>query len=240
MQRLAFTATPPWRVDNMEGATSDWAMQAPLTRVPSANGISPLALENIIQLRLFLHDGQPWGWYYPVDHLDSPVLDLLNVRYLTASGDGAARVAKDDRFRLAASLPGQDVFENRNVLPRFFLVHEAVAVQRLAEARALIQKNVETFALGGTTKIWRRDARDLGPRNSAMKPFTLAFLDPPYRKDLITPALASLREGAWLAPNAIVIAEMAEDECVSPTDDYEKIDERAWGETKVVILSPAK
>ena len=107
MRRLSFTAIPPWRVDNLEGATADWAVQAPLTRVPSANGVSPLALENIIQLRLFLHDGNPWGWYYPVENIDSPVLDLLNVRYLTASGEGAARVAANQSIphRRVASWP---------------------------------------------------------------------------------------------------------------------------------------
>lgn len=138
MRRLSFAASPPWRIDNMEGATADWAMQAPLTRVPSASGISPLALENIIQLRLFLHDGEPWGWYYPVDHLDSPVLNLLNVRYLTASGDGAARAAASGRFQLAASFPGEQVFENPSALPRFFLVHRTRRAHSLAEARAII------------------------------------------------------------------------------------------------------
>ena len=143
MRRLSFTANPPWRIDNLEGSPSDWAVQAPLTRVPSANGVSPLALENIIQLRLFLHDGDPWGWYYPVDHLDSPVLDLLNVRYLVASGEGVARVAALNRFRHAASLPGQEVFENRAVLPRFFLVHDARAVKSLDEARGIIAGGID-------------------------------------------------------------------------------------------------
>ena len=78
MRRLSFTATPPWRVDNLEGATADWAVQAPLTRVPSANGVSPLALENIIQLRLFLHDGQPWGWYYPVEIISIPPCSICS------------------------------------------------------------------------------------------------------------------------------------------------------------------
>jgi hypothetical protein len=143
MRRLSFAGTPPWRIDNVEGATADWAVQAPLTRVPSANGVSPLALENIIQLRLFLHDGNPWGWYYPVVHLDSPVLDVLNVRYLTATGEGAARVASNPRFRLAAMLPGQQIFENRAVLPRFFLVHETRRVQSLAEAHAAIASGLD-------------------------------------------------------------------------------------------------
>ncbi len=143
VRRLAFTADPPWRIDNVEGSIPDWAVYAPLTRVPSANGVSPLALENIIQLRLFLHDGHPWGWYYPVDHLDSPVLDLLNVRYLTASGAAAARVAADPRFRLSAHLPGQDVFENPAALPRFFLVHEVRVAPFLAEARETISAGVD-------------------------------------------------------------------------------------------------
>jgi hypothetical protein len=143
LRRLTYTANPPWRIDNVAGAGMDWAVQAPLTRVPSANGVSPLALENIIQLRLFLADGQPWGWYYPVEHLDSPVLNLLNVRFLTASGEGAARVAGQSRFRLAASLPGQDVFENRDALPRFLLVHEARTARSLAQARAAIAAGLD-------------------------------------------------------------------------------------------------
>lgn len=138
MRRLADSASPPWRVDNMEGATADWAQKAPLTGIPSAGGISPLALENIIQLRLFLHDGKPWGWYYPVAHIDSPVLNLLNVRYLTATGEGSKRVAESGRFRLAASLPGEDVYENPNALPRFFLVHRTQMARSLGEARAAI------------------------------------------------------------------------------------------------------
>ncbi len=66
----------------------EWTYGAPILQVPSASGISPLALENSIQLRLFLHDGYRWGWNYPLEKLDSPVLDLMNVRYvLTRAAD---------------------------------------------------------------------------------------------------------------------------------------------------------
>jgi hypothetical protein len=143
MRRLTYTADPPWRIDNMEGASLDWPVQAPLTRVPSADGVSPLALENIIQLRLFLHDGDPWGWYYPVAHPDSPVLGLLNVRYITATADAAARLAADPRFRFAVALPAEQVFENTRVLPRFFLVHDVRSAQSLAQARALINSGLD-------------------------------------------------------------------------------------------------
>src|SRR6201989_2687937 len=50
-----------------------------------------------------------------------------------------------------------------------------------AEARALLRNNVESLALGGVTKVYRRDATDLGPAHP-MEPFSLVFLDPPYGK----------------------------------------------------------
>ena len=69
-------------------------------------------------------------------------------------------------------------------------------VEDAAESRALIRTNVEAFGLTGATKIWRRDATQLGPMGpGAGGPFTLVFLDPPYHKNLAAPALASLRDG---------------------------------------------
>src|SRR6201989_2637417 len=73
-----------------------------------------------------------------------------------------------------------------------------------AEARALLRNNVEALGLGGVTKVYRRDATDLGPAHP-MEPFALAFLDPPYGKGMAEKALASLRMGGWLVPGALVV-----------------------------------
>ena len=109
-------------------------------------------------------------------------------------------------------------------------------VEDAAESRALIRQNVEAFHLTGVTKIWRRDATDLGPMSAgAGGPFELVFLDPPYRKNLIVPALKSLRDGGWLAPNAILIAECAEDEKFA-AEGFEILDERIYSETSVTTL----
>jgi 16S rRNA (guanine966-N2)-methyltransferase len=69
-------------------------------------------------------------------------------------------------------------------------------------------------------------------------PFELVFLDPPYRKNLVAPALASLRDGGWLAPDALIVAETAEDESVA-VEEFENLDERIYGETRVTFLRPA-
>ena len=84
----------------------------------------------------------------------------------------------------------------------------ALFVDNGAEARALLRNNVEALALGGVTKVYRRDATNLGPAHP-MEPFSLVFLDPPYGKGLAEKALASLRDGGWLTPGALLVVEEA-------------------------------
>ena len=81
----------------------------------------------------------------------------------------------------------------------------ALFVDQGAEARALIRQNVEALGLRGVTRLFRRDATKPGPTQDA--PFTLAFLEPPYGQGLAPLALASLRDGGWLAPGGLVVVE---------------------------------
>jgi 16S rRNA (guanine966-N2)-methyltransferase len=106
-----------------------------------------------------------------------------------------------------------------------------------AESRALQRQNVEALGLTGATRIWRRDATDLGPIGPAAGgPFELVFLDPPYRKEMIPKALASLKAGGWLADKALLVAETDANE---PLDapGYTLLDERDYGETRVRFLT---
>ena len=107
-----------------------------------------------------------------------------------------------------------------------------------AESRALIRQNVEALALTGASKIWRRDATRLGPMAAgAGGPFELAILDPPYREGLVAPALASLLEGGWLAENAVVVVEAAEDDKPAEAAGFHERDQRVYGDTRVRILT---
>jgi 16S rRNA (guanine966-N2)-methyltransferase len=111
-------------------------------------------------------------------------------------------------------------------------------VDDAASSRALIRRNVEALNLTGHTKIWRRDATALGPLSAgAGGPFGLVFLDPPYRKNLVEPALRSLLDGRWLAPKALIIAECAEDETLPDMDDMTLLEERCYGDTRVGFLT---
>lgn len=107
------------------------------------------------------------------------------------------------------------------------------------ESRGLIRRNVEAAHATGATKIWRRDATALGDMpGNAGGPFDLVFLDPPYRKGLVELALASARDGKWFAPNALIVAEMATDEAFTMPAGFSALDERTYGDTKVVLLTP--
>ena len=114
----------------------------------------------------------------------------------------------------------------------------ALFVDDSAESRGLIRGNVEALSLTGVTKIWRRDVTDLGPLGAGSGgPFDLAFLDAPYRKGLTEKALASLRDGGWLAPGGIAVAEVAADETLAAPAKFAEIDRRSYGETALYIFA---
>jgi len=107
-------------------------------------------------------------------------------------------------------------------------------VEKSAEARALIRTNVEALQLTGATRIFRRDASDLGPAGTLL-PFTLAFVDPPYGKGLGERALAALAGGGWLVPGAVIVLEEREDAAIGLPQAFAEIDRRTYGDTQILI-----
>jgi 16S rRNA (guanine966-N2)-methyltransferase len=104
-----------------------------------------------------------------------------------------------------------------------------------SEARALLRENVEALGLGGTTRIFRRDATKLGPAYP-VEPFSLAFLDPPYGKGLAEKALLSARAGAWFTADALIVVEEAVTSKFVAPEGFEEIERRAYDDTEFVFL----
>ncbi|MGJ5198394.1 16S rRNA (guanine(966)-N(2))-methyltransferase RsmD [Bradyrhizobium sp. HKCCYLRH1030] len=104
-----------------------------------------------------------------------------------------------------------------------------------AEARALLRNNVEALGLGGVTKVYRRDATNLGPARP-VEPFSLVFLDPPYGKGLAEKALASLRDGGWLVPSALLVVEESKAAAFKAPEGFEELERRAYDDTEFVFL----
>lgn len=108
-------------------------------------------------------------------------------------------------------------------------------VEAGTEGRGLIRRNVETFGLTGKTKIFRRDATDLGPIGP-IEPFDLVFADPPYRKGLGERAFASTRAGGWLKPGALLVLEEEAKAEIAPIAGLEEIDRRSTGIAQLVFF----
>lgn len=136
MRALTTESFPPARID-VAGASHSWSSAAPLIEIPTANGDDPLALLCLLKVRLCFAQGKYWERYYQVSSPESPVLDLLNIRFVLT---GADQILAGPKFFHRQDLPdGSRVYENRNVLPRFFLVNQVHRANGIEEAISLLR-----------------------------------------------------------------------------------------------------
>lgn len=106
-------------------------------------------------------------------------------------------------------------------------------VDRNGGSLAMARENVELFGETEHSRFVRSDSTQLPP---APAPCTVAFADPPYNKGQAAPALKSLKENGWLEPDAIVVLELHARELVQLPEGYDLLDERIYGNSKVLIL----
>ena len=177
IRRLTNQNVPPWRMDAMEGY-ADMTTHGPLFEYPSANGNDPFALVRLMQVRLSFCEGVLWGRYYEIADPDSPVLKLMNVRYVIASHV----LGKPGELHKVLELPGTHVYENPGVLPRFFLVSrvrraanmdEALAMLRSrgfdARAEAIVEAAEAPVSLSGTEPAGSVRVLEYGARQFALE-----------------------------------------------------------------------
>ncbi len=109
----------------------------------------------------------------------------------------------------------------------------ALLVDDSATAHGLIRENVDKLGLGGTTRLFRRDATRLG-RAAQNGTFGLLFCDPPYGRDLAAPALESAASGGWLDPGALAVVEERAGSFSVPAG-FEELERRSVGATEVTF-----
>lgn len=109
-------------------------------------------------------------------------------------------------------------------------------VESSIEGRSLLRQNVEKFSLQGKSKIYRRDATDLGERG-ALPPFDLVFADPPYNCGFGELAAASLLAHGWLADGALLVLEEAENSAPASLPGYDCIERRNYSGTVVTMFT---
>lgn len=115
---------------------------------------------------------------------------------------------------------------------------EAWFVEKSGKAAGLIRKNLTELGVPkGRSKVICKDL--LGVLSKAPEqPFDLAFIDPPYGKGLLVPALEKALKNGWIADKAFVLAEV-EVAVEAPTEGMigrmELITDREYGQTRILL-----
>ncbi|WP_439598715.1 16S rRNA (guanine(966)-N(2))-methyltransferase RsmD [Falsiroseomonas sp.] len=106
-----------------------------------------------------------------------------------------------------------------------FLESDRVALAVLRQNVATLKEEARCSVLGGDV---------LRPRRAPL-PCGLVFLDPPYGRELVPKALAALAEAGWLAPQALVVAELGREEALEVSGFVEQAT-REHGAARLVFL----
>jgi 16S rRNA (guanine966-N2)-methyltransferase len=108
----------------------------------------------------------------------------------------------------------------------------AVFVDLETRSLALVRANIDAAKAGALCTVIRADAAQL---RSSDVGASLVFLDPPYGKGLVRPALEAAARGGWLSPGATVVIEMAAGEAVALPPGFTETDQRAYGGSHIVF-----
>src|SRR3954447_25127078 len=95
-------------------------------------------------------------------------------------------------------------------------------------AAEAIKKNIAACREQPRAQLFTNDA--LKPPRVAANwgPASLVFLDPPYGKDLLAPALDALRDAGWFASEALVVAELHRKDAFAAPEGFEMLDDREY------------
>ncbi|HEV8391412.1 MAG TPA: 16S rRNA (guanine(966)-N(2))-methyltransferase RsmD [Dongiaceae bacterium] len=111
-----------------------------------------------------------------------------------------------------------------------------VAMELARPALDALKRNITACRENARTMVFACNALDPPRAQPRYAPCSLVFLDPPYGKGLIALALVALDRAGWIAPGALIVAEMAARDPVPEGKTLAVEDERRYGKAKIVFL----
>jgi hypothetical protein len=129
IREITNRSVPPSRYDIRPEVWTLWSNVAPIIGIPTSNGCDPMAPERTIQARLAFAKGPRWGTCYQVENPASPVLSLMN------AGVVLSRTVLDSPgLHVAGEVAGYRMYDNLDVMDRFFFAKRVRSAGNLAEA----------------------------------------------------------------------------------------------------------
>ena len=115
--------------------------------------------------------------------------------------------------------------------------NHAVFVDESCQAIKIVKSNIARLDDSKSNTILQFDVMSIADNVTLGKAnFGLAFLDPPYNKDLTIPALIVLSKSRLLKLGAFVVVELSKNEEIQIPSEYKLIMQRDFGSTRIVFL----
>lgn len=116
-------------------------------------------------------------------------------------------------------------------------------VESLPRAAALIRENAGKLGVADNRfqVLTEEVGKVLGKR--PYTPFDIIFIDPPYGKNLMSPAIKAILRQGWLAPEGILNAEIEGNLKFDPTKEHPELEvaaDRNYGQTRLVLWNIKK
>lgn len=108
-------------------------------------------------------------------------------------------------------------------------------MDKAPDSLALARRNAENLGVLDEALFLRKDATKAGDKPQDAPPAKLVFLDPPYAKDLIVPALITLYAGGWIAKGAWAVCESEKAFAGMLPAFCARDQEKTYGDTKVML-----
>ncbi len=108
----------------------------------------------------------------------------------------------------------------------------AVFIESGRPALAALRANIVSCGAGDLCRVVTGDARSPPPGT----PCGLVFFDPPYGQGLVPLALAALTRAGWIAPGALIVAEVGAAE--PPPTEATLLAERQHGAARLCVWRP--
>lgn len=98
----------------------------------------------------------------------------------------------------------------------------------------LCRSNVKLVAAEERTNVFLKDVTKVQELPEGAEKADLVFLDPPYRKDLVSLTVEALHNGGWLSKDCTLVIEAEKNEAIS-SPIFEITDEKIYGDTKILL-----